>query len=375
MKNEFVIDAGPMGGGITGAGRYAFKLLDEVLSLEPDIPLRIIIPPSNKYSWDTNSWSNYENVILETADITGFGLSRALYYAYNRPSCSVHHSLSSYIPFFIDSNQTLVTIHDLKQFMLPESSEKLNLAKRSFVKYRIKRSAKVADHIITVSEHTKSDLTELFNIAPKDISVIPLGPGSGKVDVYGDPPVSKPFILFIGEIRPHKNIHTLIEAYQQYKQENGCDIDLVIAGSTRNNYQAELEEIIDDKYRSNIHFLGHVNDETVALLYSHATLFVFPSLYEGFGLPPIEAMGYDTPVIASNRASIPEVVGDAGEYFDPSNTEELTSKLEAVLNDKSLHNQLIKKGRNRYEEFSWERTARETLDVYRRVWDLTKDNS
>jgi glycosyltransferase involved in cell wall biosynthesis len=369
MADEFIIDAGPMGGGISGAGRYAFEMVDELLALESEIPFRIIVPPARKHAWDNDDWAEYENVTLETADITGLGLKRHAYYARTRPSGRVHHSLSSYVPLCIDSDRTLVTVHDLKQFKLPESSGKLGWVKRTYTKRLIARSVRVADHVITVSENTKSDIVDVFGISPETVSVVPLGPGGGRMADPGDPPVSPPYVCFVGTVRPHKNVDMLIQSYQQYRRTGGSNVGLVVAGTTRSNYQTELEATIDDEYRNDIHFLGHVDDETVARLYAHASAFVFPSLYEGFGLPPLEAMGYGTPVIASNRASIPEVVGDAGEYFDPTSVDDLAVKLRAVLEDDSLRERLRNRGDERYEQFSWERTARETLEIYRQIWE------
>jgi glycosyltransferase involved in cell wall biosynthesis len=369
MADEFVIDAGPLGGGISGAGRYTYHLIDELVALETDIPFRIIVPPAESNSWDTSAWSTHDNVRVDTADITGLGPKRHVYYARQRPMCRTHHSLSSYVPIFLNSDQTLVTVHDLKHFKLTDSLKGKSRLKQIYIRRLIARSVHVADHIITVSEHTKSDIVDEFGVSTSEVSVVPLGPGGGLVETTGDAPVTTPYVLFVGSVRRHKNVEILVDAYQRYRRQSETDLSLAIAGSTHASYQPEVESRIDDEYRQDIHFLGHVDDETVARLYAYARVFVFPSLYEGFGLPPLEAMGYGTPVIASDRASIPEVVGDAGGYFDPMDPENLTEVLTAVVEDKQLRSRLVERGYDRYSQFSWERTARETLKIYRQFWE------
>ncbi len=369
MEDEFVIDAGPMGGSISGAGRYAFHLLDELVKLDTDIQFRIIVPPPNSFGWDISEWSTHENVQLETADMTGVGPKRHLYYLRNRPKCKAHHSLSSYVPIMMTAKQTLVTVHDLKYFKIPEVLQGKSRLKQTYIRRFIKRSVRVADHVITVSEHTKEDIVDKFDLSPETISVVPLGPGGGLVEADGEPPVAPPYILFVGSVRRHKNIETLLRGFQRYRRQGNTDLSAAIVGSTHPSYQPELEAEIDEEYQNDIHFLGHVGDKAVARLYNHAEAFVFPSLYEGFGLPPLEAMGYGTPVIAANRTSIPEVVDDAGVYFDPTDPDDLSKALACVLEDEERRTQLVERGYDRYDQFSWARTARETLEIYQRVWD------
>jgi len=272
------------------------------------------------------------------------------------------------VPRFLDSDHQLVTVHDLKYFKLADSLRGKGRLKRAYIKRAIARSVRVADHVITVSKSTKADIVAEFGVDPSDVSVVPLGPGGGLRAVTGDPPVEGQYVLFVGAVRRHKNVETLVDAYQRYRNRTDAELSLVVAGRTQSGYQPELERAIAEEFRADVHFLGHVSDDTVATLYEHAAVFVFPSLYEGFGLPPLEAMGYGTPVIASDRASIPEVVGDAGMYVDPEDSVDLVTKLATVLENEDIQADLRERGYDRYEEFSWERTASETLDIYREVW-------
>jgi len=374
MTDEFIIDAGPLGGSISGAGRYTFKLIEKLLKIELNIPFRIIVPSDIEDDWNISEWTNNKNVTFEIANITGAGIFRHAYYARHRPTCRIHHSLSSYVPLFSNNDRTIVTIHDLKHFKLTETLESLGWIKRTYIKRMITRSVRVADHIITVSEHTKSDIIDEFNIPSSSVSVVPLGPGAVYTNISGAPPVDPPYIFFVGALRRHKNIDTLIEAFQIYKDNNDTNVDLVIAGGIRSGYQSKLNQVIAEEHKQSIHFLGYVSDNTVARLYKHAIVFVYPSLYEGFGLPPLEAMGYGIPVIVSNHSSIPEVVGDAGEYVDPTEPDELAKTLEKVLMDEDLQERLIQQGYDRYKQFSWKRTATETLDIYRDLYyDTTNE--
>jgi glycosyltransferase involved in cell wall biosynthesis len=366
MGQPFLIDAGPMGGGVSGTGRYAFKMLDELLDMEREIQFKILLPPGDEHDWGNPGWADKENVELLPADITGAGPKRQFYYLRNSFDYSVHHSLSSYVPIFLNGNgTTLVTIHDLKHVKIPGLFDGFSRIKRAYVTKMIARSVMEADHIITVSEHTKSDLIDHYGITGSNVSVVPLGPGDVRPDIEGDPPVSPPYLLFVGMVLRHKNVHVLVEAFNEYRRRTDSTVDLVIAGSPSEEYLDELTEAIDPAYQESVHFLGYVPDDTLARLYKHATAFVFPSLYEGFGIPPLEAMGYGTPVIASDRASIPEVVGDAGEYFDASDPSELADVLIRVLSSETRRAELAEAGYKRFNEFTWKRTATETLDIYR----------
>lgn len=367
-EESFVIDAGPMGGGTSGAGRYSFRLIDELLKLEPEIPLEIVVPPANHRVWNVGDWSDQNNVTLRFADITGLGPKRELYYARNREQSRAHHSLSSYVPLVLDSDLTLVTIHDLKEFQLPGDLDGKGPLKRWYVKRLLARSIRCADHVITVSEHTKSDILRQFDVDECDVTAIPLGPGSARQPVTADLPVDPPYILFVGAVRPHKNVATLVEGFQAYRRQTDEPVSLVIAGNPEPGHLAELEGVVSERFREDVHFLGHVDEDVVASLYDAADLFVFPSLYEGFGLPPLEAMSYGTPVVASNRASIPEVVGEAAVLFEATDPADLADAITTVLNDVERRNRLIERGHDRVRQFSWRRTAEETLEVYKRFW-------
>lgn len=366
MLQSVLIDASPLGGGVSGAGRYAYELLDALLPIAEQFQLEVIAPPADKCNWNISHWSNQENVTITPADIRGVGPRRQLYFLRHSFEYDLFHALSSYLPLFV-RGQSLVTIHDLKYVHFPSYFRGLGTLKHRYITSMIRRSVRSADHVLAVSDHARSDIVSEFGVDGEKITVVPHGPGG--VQTTDKPsPIDGRYLFFVGSLRPHKNLEKLVDAYIKLRSRTGeAAAKLIIAGAEYGDSLTELRERIPEPYRNDVEFLGRVDDETLATLYAHATAFVYPSLYEGFGLPPLEAMAHGTPVIASDRTSIPEVVGDAGVYIDPTDESDLANALERVLTSSSLRNRLRERGQKRYQKFSWERTARETLAVYERL--------
>ncbi|HET9360065.1 MAG TPA: glycosyltransferase family 1 protein, partial [Vicinamibacterales bacterium] len=174
------------------------------------------------------------------------------------------------------------------------------------------------------------------------------------------------FVLYVGNIKPHKNLVRLIEAFSRLRQDHG-DIKLLIIGDEISKLPALRRAVHSHKLRKHVRFLGYLKDDTLTVLYRLAAVFVFPSLYEGFGLPPLEAMASGTPVVTSNLSSLPEVTGDAAVLVDPYDVDSIEHGIRRVLDDPSLADDLRRKGLQRAREFSWERSVEETLRVYRDV--------
>lgn len=367
LSPSILLDASPLGGGVSGAGRYAYELLDALLPMADGLRFEIIAPPADSRNWDISHWKQQGNVKITSADIRGVGPRRQLYFLRHSFEYDLFHSLSSYLPFFVKGT-SLVTVHDLKYVHFPSYFRGLGSLKHRYITTMIRRSVRSADHVLTVSNHACSDIVTEFGVNEDQITVIPHGPGGTRTETNASSPIDDPFLFFVGSLRPHKNLDTLVDAYIELRaRTDETDVKLAIAGAEYGDSLIELQERIPCSYRDDIEFLGRVDDETLATLYAHATAFVYPSLYEGFGLPPLEAMAHGTPVIASDRTSIPEVVGDAGVYIDPTDQGDLADALERVLSSESLRDCLREQGRQRYQEFSWERTARETLAVYEQL--------
>lgn len=366
MEARILIDGSPLGGEISGAGRYAYKLIDELIHLTDCYKLHIVVPPHEECNWDLTDWKVSPHIELVESDISGAGMKRQIYYIHNTFDYDLFHSLSSYLPLGI-CGPSVVTIHDLKHIHNKRFLQGLGRVKRTYVYLMLWNSILRSEAVITVSDNTKSDISDTFRIPNKKIFSVPLGPGEVKSNIDVDSPINDPYLLFVGELRPHKNVSNLIKAYNSLRTETGTDIHLVIAGEKYRNYNPIAE--LNSDYEDEVHILGRVDDETLAALYRDALAFVFPSLYEGFGLPVLEAMGYGVPVVVSNRTSVPEVVGDSGLYFDPENIDDIQQSLKTIIESEDKREELRKMSRSRFSEFSWKRTAKCTLDVYQRILD------
>jgi glycosyltransferase involved in cell wall biosynthesis len=225
-----------------------------------------------------------------------------------------------------------------------------------------KQAILAATTILCISENTKKDLLKLYEIPEDRVRVTYLASEINCHLAYGDELTpQRPYFLYIGTRYGYKNFSRLLDAFSRLR-ETEADVSLCIVGSPLT--QQEQQAIVTLKIADRIEFYGQVNDRHLAKLYRCSVALVYPSLYEGFGIPPLEAMACGTAVIASNRASIPEVVGDAGILFDPNSTEELAYHLRRLLNSPAERDRWIEKGRDRAKLFSWKRTIQETLNIY-----------
>lgn len=267
----------------------------------------------------------------------------------------------------------VATIHDLAFEHLPETFNR-----RSWMQLRltVRRTARRAARIITVSEYSRQDIGKTYQIAPEQIVVTPeaapphFAPVTSETELinirqkYG---IDSDYILSLGSIQPRKNLERLIEAYSSLRslRVRSKLPKLVIAGK-RGWLEREIFRAADrSKFGKDILFVGYVAEPDLPALFSGALTFVYPSYFEGFGLPVLEAMQCGTPVIAGNRTSIPEIAGDAALLFDPFNTEAVREALARVMDDAELRTSLRQRGLKRANEFNWTRTAELTLQTYR----------
>ncbi len=266
----------------------------------------------------------------------------------------------------------VLTIHDLAIKKLKTvGSLKNTIIQKLFVK----RSLKSADKIIAISEATKKDITELYNIDKSKISVVYNGTNFenvGNIDEKMQKEIRQkfgienvPYILFVSTIEPRKNIETLIKAFNYIKEKYNTNLKLILAGGLGWKFEGILKLFEESKYKEDIVMPGFISKEEKKYLYQNAEAFVYPSLYEGFGLPILEAMAEKTLVITANNSSLPEVGGDVAFYYnDTLNCEELGEKIQEVLslNDEQKQER-INKGIEQIKKFTWEKCAKETLDI------------
>jgi len=265
----------------------------------------------------------------------------------------------------------IVTVHDLARCCFnfdPEAvSEKILL--KLDIRY-IKR----ASHIIAVSQNTKNDLVEYLNIPENKISVIYNGVDHNVFKPYKPSQMRpyhvrlhhKPYILYVGSERPRKNLGTLLLAFARLKEEFP-QLKLVKIGSPGRSEQFRsntLKMVSALGIAEDVIFTDHVSEVDLAYYYASAALLAYPSLYEGFGLPPLEAMACGCPVVSSNTSSLPEVVGEAGIMVSPHDTRSLVQAIRRVLTDSELRDKMVRKGLEQSRKFSWDKAARETMEVY-----------
>ncbi|MBU4332742.1 glycosyltransferase family 4 protein [Patescibacteria group bacterium] len=289
----------------------------------------------------------------------------------------------------------VLTVHDLSFERYPEFFTPAHRLWHKLIDCR--RMARGAAKIIAVSENTKNDLIELYGISNDKIDVIYEGVGeeyfketeklshstnSGQENkeikddanmrkVVGKYDLPEEFILFLGTIEPRKNIEAIIRAFDKVcNTPQAPSLKLILAGGKGWNNEQIYDIYKQAKHRDKIKFIGYVDKEDKPALYSLASLFVFPSIYEGFGLPPLEAMACGTAVIASNASSLPEVVEDAGLLVDPYNVNELAEAMRVMLGDDKLRQDFIEKGREQVKKFLWRSCADRTLEVINRVGGL-----
>jgi glycosyltransferase involved in cell wall biosynthesis len=271
-------------------------------------------------------------------------------------------------PAFL-SCKSVVTIHCMKYAHHPGDFDTLTLP---YLKFFIPLSARRADRIITVSQHTKGELINSLNVNDKKVSVIYYGVArefnldvgcdvKSELSQYG---IKDKYILSVAALKPHKNVLSVIKAFSVLKSKYGLDHTLVLVGQEGKNPSSMNEVVRELSLENDVLFVGGVPNEKLAPLYCGADLFVFLSLYESFGMPLTEAMACGTPVISSNRAAMPEIVGDAGILVDPYDLEEIAFQMNRVLSDIKLRKDLIEKGLERAIIFSWDKASQKLLSVF-----------
>jgi glycosyltransferase involved in cell wall biosynthesis len=269
---------------------------------------------------------------------------------------------------------SVLTVHDLAFLLYPECAEaKL----RAYLEKAVPRSARRADFIVADSENTRNDVICLLGVPPRKVAVVPGGVESSFAPVEEPGRLTAlrerlgigeaPFILSVGVIEPRKNLGVLFEAYRVLRDRTGLPHLLVVAGNRGWLSAESVERAQQSVYRDDIRLIGFVPEADLPTLYTAASAFAFPSLYEGFGLPPLEAMACGTPTVVSRASSLPEVAGDAALQVDPRDVEGLAAALELLLLDDALQAELRARGFERARAFSWRAAARQQLDVYERL--------
>jgi glycosyltransferase involved in cell wall biosynthesis len=303
-----------------------------------------------------------------------FALSRAL----SKRKPDVVHIPHHDCPFMMPG-RLVVTIHDCVHVKFPP--ENLSRLRRYELYWRTKRAVESASQILAVSNSTRDDLINIFNLDARRISVVhnalderfsPEQNGADRKTVLERYQIHDPFILYSGRIRPHKNIHRLIEAFAVLKSELRDDeqyrnLKLIVIGDELSRHQYLRLTVVRSGVQQDVRFFGFVPNSILQVFYQSAVLFAFPSLYEGFGLPPLEAMASRTPVLASNTSSLPEVLGDAALLVNPENVFEIARGMKSILMEDALRTRLIERGMTHISRFSWATAAKQVIEAYKRA--------
>lgn len=348
-----------------GISEYAYQLLLEFAKIRTNEKFTIYLknPPRADMPKQT-SWWQYK-IVKPRKFWTQVGLPLQLFIEYPKPS--VFFTPSHYAPRF-SPMPCAIAIMDVAYIRFPEYFAKRDLYQlKKWTAYSVKR----AKRIFTISESTKNDIIEQYKVAPAHVIVT--YPGIKKnlsgiketmVDVKKKYTIAKNYVLFVGTLQPRKNIVRLVEAFAKIIEEKQIDdLNLVVVGKKGWLYEKILASPANLKILDKVKFLDFVPDDDLPSLYQEALCYILPSLYEGFGLPVLEAMKYGCPVITSNVSSLPEAGGDAALYVDPLDVSDIAEKMMKVIDSKKLRDEMREKGYAHLKKFSWEKTARETLEV------------
>ena len=344
-----------------GIGRYTYNLVDALARVAPDAKFVVLHNPALKNTrYNIAALARYPNVELRRVDVPTFSLREQ----FQLPTSNFQLLHSSYFikPYFLRV-PSIVTIFDLIPLLFPDDVP--NARARFFFRWAVWLAAKTARRVIVPSAVTRDDLIARLRVPRTKIVVVPLA-ADARFAPQSDAAIARVrakyalpirYVLYVGINKPHKNLATLIEAWQRVES----DAALVIAGAWDARYDAKFKLPTS---KSKIIFVHDVTDADLPALYAGAIVFVMLSLYEGFGLTPLEAMACGAPVICSNASSLPEVVGDAAVLVNPRDVEEIAQAIARVLDNATLHDELRAKSLARAARFSWARAARETLVVY-----------
>jgi glycosyltransferase involved in cell wall biosynthesis len=357
----------------TGFGNYALNLLRELSNLDSENQYYVYL--NREYENQEIFYKdNFTKIILRARPEIYKHIHIPFHIHYKNRSIELFHFLYN-APSVVFNIPFVLTIHDVSYKHVPHMisiRNKLSLSLQLYI------NAKKAKRIITDSETSKKDIIRFFNVNPENIEVIYLSVDNNflikrdeekKLKISAKYDLPEKYILYVGTFLPHKNLETLIIGFKELNQHYKLSHKLVLAGKKGRNYK-KIENLLSQlKMNNDVKIIGFVPDEDLPYIYSLSDLFVFPSLYEGFGLPLLEAMASGVPVLASNSSCLPEIAGDAALYFNPKDSRDLNAKIVSILDNKILSKELISKGFNRVKHFSWKKMTEKTLMLYEDVYN------
>jgi glycosyltransferase involved in cell wall biosynthesis len=383
---QVVIDATPVDPKPSGVGFYVANLISALqrLQAQDDFQLGIAFQPGLK-KWLCGDWS-FPDCLQKHPNLRLFPMpvrfSNLLISNHINPVTSYFEKFFGYPNIVHGTNYSVYPCHKSRKVM--------NLYDLTFIRYpqytnsivetytaKVKQCLEWTDLVLTISESSKQDIIKYLQVDEKKVVVTPLA-SRYHTDYFSDVRAeelskqasydfSVPYLLFVSTIEPRKNIKAIISAFNYLKEKHKIPHNLVMIGRKGWHYEPIFAAIEKSPWKTNIHHLDYLSDELVALFYAKADAFIYPSHYEGFGLPVLEAMTLGTPVVTSNTSSLPEVAGDAALLINPNEPMQLAEAILKLISDSQLRQTFIDKGKERAKTFSWERTAIETLKAYRSI--------
>ena len=342
-----------------GIGRYARELIEALGSVDQTNHYDILIPQAD-HPFTARPNMRYR--------VVRFPLFRRRFWEQVAPLMVgpydvLHFPYDSCVAW--KRGKFVTTIHDVKPLLFPELRPRTNLNSR-IEDWLVGDRWQTIDQVITVSEHSRRDLLAHVPLRPDQVSVTPLGLDAGRFRPAEHRHEGRPYVFCVAGSDPTKNVGVLVEAFATLPADLRNRFDLILAGDVckREDIRAAIAR---RGLGAQVKLVGLLSDADLVTYYQQATVFVFPSLYEGFGLPVLEAMGCGCPVICSNASSLPEVAGEAAVLVDPRRTDQLTQELARVLESIELQLSLRERALARSKEFVWERTAKQTVAVYERA--------
>lgn len=371
---KIAIDARFVGNG-SGLGRYTYKLLEYILKIDRKNEYKIILYPQDKKLINF-SYGNYE---LLGVDYVHYSIGEQLgfWWWLRRLNCDLVHFANFNHPILY-RGKFVVTIHDLTLLFYPGRVRRKWVSEWGYM-MTMKNAVRRASKVICISEFTKKDVIKYLNAPLEKVSVVYEAPDerikkvedkSQIIRIKKKFGITKPYFLYVGQWRVHKNLVRLIEAFDIIRQ-NGMESQLLLVGKEDPRYPEVRETIKKSKFEKDIIITGFVPDEDFNAIYTGALTFVFPSLYEGIGLPPLEAMNCGIPVISSEASCMPEILQQAVLYFNPYDVKEIAFAMEKIYHNDNLRLELIAKGYDLIKKYSWEKMARETLLIYDKVLNVS----
>jgi glycosyltransferase involved in cell wall biosynthesis len=374
---RIAIDAHSVGNKLGGNESYATNLIEALAEIDNVNQYKIFVTTREARDRFSDRWPNFQ--VRATLPHTPFiRIPLTLSAELRRNRVDVLHVQFTAPPF--SPCPVVVSIHDLSFEHLPQTFKRRS---RMQLRMTVRRSARNAAQVIALSEHARMDLINTYDLIPEKVNVVPLAAPAAFAPVRDDNELQRvrqtygidgDYILSVGSIQPRKNLRRLIEAYSVLRHaQPECKLpQLVLVGKNAWLYDETLRALKYTDVGASILLTGYVPESDLPALYSGALCFIYPSYYEGFGLPPLEAMKCGAPVIVGNRTSLPEVVGDAALMIDPFDVDAIAGAIQKMITDSEFRSELRVKGLERAKDFDWKETARQTLAVYRKAFELKR---